>query len=133
MADARSTIAAEYAWSGKKKGRADYSTTKNRDKDDLNYLQMAGVYASDLGGLIVGKEDRKAQGVLGSYALSYEITKTKGDTLTVQYHAWTDVDNESLVPVHQKWQEVFNKTPQYTGGYFAGFRVDAKWQESIYQ
>lgn len=87
MADARSTIAAEYAWSGKKKGRADYSTIKNRDKDDLNYLQMAGVYASDLGGLIVGKEDRKAQGVLGSYALSYEITKTKGDTLTVQCHA----------------------------------------------
>ncbi|WP_435796847.1 RHS repeat domain-containing protein [Streptomyces flaveolus] len=133
MADARSTIAAEYAWSGKKKGRADYSTTKNRDKEDLNYLQMAGVYASDLGGLIVGKEDRKAQGVLGSYALSYEITKTKGDTLTVQYHAWTDIDNESFAPGHQKWQEVFNKTPQYTGGYFAGFRVDVKWQETIYQ
>ncbi|MEV6119339.1 hypothetical protein AB0M23_02220 [Streptomyces sp. NPDC052077] len=65
MADARSTIAAEYAWSGKKESRADYSTTKNRDKEDLNYLQMVGVYASDFGGLIVGKEDRKAQGVLG--------------------------------------------------------------------
>ncbi|MGV9920802.1 RHS repeat-associated core domain-containing protein [Streptomyces cellulosae] len=133
MADARSTIAAEYAWNGKKKGRADYSTTKNREGDDLNYLQMAGVYASDLGGLIVGKEDRKVQGVLGSYVLDYEIVKTKGDTLTVEYRAWTDINNESFVPGHHSWQEAFNEAPQYMGGYFAGFRVDVRWQETIYQ
>ncbi|MBB4901160.1 hypothetical protein [Streptomyces griseomycini] len=112
MADARSTIAAECAWSGKKKGRADCSTTKNRHGDDLNYLQMAGVYASDLGGLVIGKEDRKVQGVLGSYVLDDEIVKTKGDTLTVEYKAWTDINNESFVPGHQGRQEGFNEAPR---------------------
>ncbi|MFI7869409.1 RHS repeat-associated core domain-containing protein [Streptomyces salinarius] len=133
MADARSTIAADYAWTGTKKGRQDYSTSQNREKEDLNFLQMAGVYASDLGGLIVGKEDRKAQGILGSYVLDYRITKTKGDTLTVQYTASTDIDNESFLPGPWKWQKRFNKAPQYMGGYFAGFRVEIKWQETIYK
>ncbi|MFJ4585206.1 hypothetical protein [Streptomyces echinatus] len=118
-----------HCWSG----RADYSVTKNREGEDLNALQMAGVYVSDLGGLAVGKDDRKAQGVLGSYSLEYHVTKTKGDTLTVQYRAWTDIDNESFIPGHGKWQQIFNKTPQYTGGYFAGYRVEIKWQETIYK
>lgn len=133
MKDARESIAANFAGKGKKRGREDYSTTQNRDGEDLNLLQMIGVYASDLGGLVVGKDDRKAQGVLGSYALEYNITKSKGDTLTVKYRAWTDIDNESFVPGHNKWQESFNGTPQYTGGYFAGFRVEIKWQETIYK
>ncbi|MEU0281268.1 RHS repeat-associated core domain-containing protein [Streptomyces sp. NPDC006195] len=133
MKDARESIAANFAATGKKSGREDYSTTKNRDGEDLNVLQMAGVYVSDLGGLVVGKDDRKAQGVLGSYSLQYNITKSKGDTLKVNYRAWTDIDNESFVPGHSKWQESFNGTPQYTGGYFAGYRVEIKWQESIYK
>ncbi|MEF9906433.1 RHS repeat-associated core domain-containing protein [Streptomyces sp. P9-A2] len=133
MKDARASIAANFTVSGKKGGREDYSTTKNRDGKSLNYLQMAGVYASDLGGLVVGADDRKAQGVLGSYALEYDITKTKGDTLTVQYRAWTDIDNESFLPGHSTWQEAANKTPQYTGGFFAGYRVEIKWQETIYK
>ncbi|MFF6780675.1 RHS repeat-associated core domain-containing protein [Streptomyces sp. NPDC012510] len=133
MEDARWEIASLYAETGRKEGRQDYSTTKNRAGENLNVLQMVGVYASDLGGLVVGKEDRKAQGVLGSYSLEYKIKKTKGDTLTVEYHAWTDIDNESLVPGHSKWQEAMNGTPRYTGGYFAGFRVDIHWQETIYK
>jgi hypothetical protein len=65
--------------------------------------------------------------------LDYEIVKTKGDTLTVEYRAWTDINNESFVPGHHSWQEAFNEAPQYMGGYFAGFRVDVRWQETIYQ
>lgn len=133
MKDARKSIAANFAAKGWKEGSADYSTTKNRDGEDLNLLQMMGVYASDLGGLVVGKDDRKVQGVLGSYSLKYDITKSKGDTLTVKYRAWTEINNESFVPGHNKWQESFNGTPQYTGGYFAGFRVEIKWQETIYK
>jgi len=133
MDDARSIIATKYVMNGTKSGREDYSVTQNREKEDLNYLQMAGVYVSDLGGLAIGKEDRKAQGILGSYSLEYNVTKSKGDTITVQYKAWTNIDNESFVPGHAKWQEIFNKTPQYTGGYFAGYRVELKWQETIYK
>ncbi|MFF1549148.1 hypothetical protein [Streptomyces sp. NPDC058291] len=107
--------------------------TKNRDKEDLNYLQMAGTYISDFGGLLVGKDDRKAQGILGSYSLRYDVVKSKGNTLTVTYHAWTDIDNESLIPGHMGWQKVFNGTPQYTGGFFAGYRVEVDWQETIYK
>jgi len=40
----------------------------------------------------------------------------------VQYRARTNINNESLVPPHHDGQKVFNETPQYTGGYFAGFR-----------
>lgn len=65
--------------------------------------------------------------------LDYEITESKGNTLTVQYRAWANINNESLVPLHYDWQKVFNETPQYTGGYFAGFRVDVRWQERIYK
>nr|WP_037677282.1 RHS repeat-associated core domain-containing protein [Streptomyces griseus] len=133
MQDARENIAANFAVNGKKSGREDYSVTKNRDKEDLNYLQMAGTYISDFGGLVVGKDDRKAQGILGSYALQYNVVKSKGNTLTVKYHAWTDIDNESLIPGHSGWQKTFNGTPQYTGGFFAGYRVEVDWQETIYK
>ncbi|MEK8142792.1 hypothetical protein NKH18_12995 [Streptomyces sp. M10(2022)] len=133
MKDAREEIAGQFAATSKKSGRADYSTTKNRDGEDLNVLQMLGVYASDLGGLVAGKDDRAAQGVLGSYALTYQVTKTKGNTLTVNYHAWTDINNESFIPGHGKWQEPANGAPRYMGGYFAGFRVDVRWQEKIYK
>jgi RHS repeat-associated protein len=133
MQGAREDIADNYAANGKTHGRANYNVTESRDGKDLNVLQMAGVYASDVGGLLVGKEDRKAQGVLGSYALKYEIVKTGGTTLTVKYDAWTDIDNESFVPGHGKWQEFFNGSPRYIAGYTAGFRVDLNWQEKIYR
>lgn len=133
MKDAREEIAAQFNETGQTKGKTKYSVTKNRDGEDLNFTQMIGVYASDFGGLVVGKDDREAQGVLGSYDLKYSITKSKGNTLTVQYHAWTDIDNESFAPGHGKWQKWFNETPQYTGGFFAGYRVDIRWQESIYK
>lgn len=133
MKDARVQTAQQFAATGDKKGRADYSTTKTRDKEDLNLLQMAGVYVSDLGGLVISKEDRAAQGVLGSYALKYTVTKSTGNSLTVNYHAWTDINNESFIPSHAKWQEGANKAPRYMGGYFAGFRVDINWQEKIYK
>ncbi|WP_412074887.1 RHS repeat-associated core domain-containing protein [Streptomyces xanthophaeus] len=133
MKDVREQVAAQFNETGKTKGQDKYSVTKTRDGEDLNLLQMAGVYASDLGGLILGKDDREAQGVLGSYDVKYNVTKSKGNTLTVQYHAWTDIDNESFAPGHGKWQQVFNKTPQYTGGYFAGYRVDLRWTETIYK
>lgn len=88
---------------------------------------------SDFGGLATGKEDREAQGVLGSYALKYKVKKSKGDTLVVDYRAWTDINNEFFVPGHATWQEVFNGAPKYMGGYTAGFRVDPRWQETIYK
>lgn len=62
-----------------------------------------------------------------------KITQSKGGTLTVEYEAWTDIDNESFAPMQWKWKKVFNGTPQYTGGYFAGYRVDIRWQETIYK
>lgn len=133
MEDVRGSVAAQFRVNGKTKGDERYSVTKNRDGEDLSLGQMANVYLSDLGGLVIGKDDREAQGVLGSYDVRYEITKSKGNTLTVKYHARTDINNESFVPGHGKWQEAFNDVPQHTGGFFAGYRVDIRWTETIYK
>lgn len=90
-----------------------------------------GTRQERLGGLIVGKGPQGS----GPPGLSRSRLRDrqKGDTLTVEYRAWTDINNASFVPGHQAWQEGFNEAPQYMGGYFAGFRVDVRRQETIHQ
>ncbi len=133
MKDARVYVANTFRDTGARSGETKYSTTKNAEGQDRNLAQLVGVYASDVGGLLIGKDDRKAQGVLGSYDLGYTITESKGSTLTVKYTATTDINNESFLPMHAKWQEAANNGPKHTGGFFAGYRVEIRWQETIYK
>ncbi|WP_030595708.1 RHS repeat domain-containing protein [Streptomyces anulatus] len=133
MKDARVFVANTFRDTGALKGKTKYSTTKNAEGQNRNLAQLVGLYASDVGGLLVGKKDRKAQGVLGSYDLQYTITESKGSTLTVKYTATTDINNESFIPMHAKWQEAANNGPKHMGGFFAGYRVEIRWQETIYK
>ncbi|WTL28661.1 RHS repeat-associated core domain-containing protein [Streptomyces sp. NBC_01498] len=133
MKDVRDSVVTQFIVNGTKGEDERYSVTKNRAGEDLTLGQMGNVYLSDLGGLAIGKDDREAQGVLGSYDVRYEITKSKGNTLTVKYHARTDINNESFVPGHGKWQEAFNGVGDHFFGLFAGYRVDIRWTETIYK
>ncbi|WP_435597735.1 hypothetical protein [Streptomyces anulatus] len=118
---------------GALKGKTKYSTTKNAEGQNRNLAELVGLYASDVGGLLIGKKDRKAQGVLGSYDLKYKITESKGSTLTVKYTASTDIDNESFLPSHAEWQKATNYGPKHMGGFFAGYRVEIRRQETVYK
>ncbi len=133
MKDVREEVAKQYNETGKMSGNDKYSVTKNRDGSAKSKIQMAGAYVSDFGGLLIGKEDREVQGVLGSYDVEYKIVKSKGHELTVEYAVKTAINNESFVPGHDKSQKKYNNYPQYMGGAFAGYRVDIRWSETIYK
>ncbi|MFJ5043197.1 RHS repeat domain-containing protein [Streptomyces sp. NPDC088719] len=132
-AQAMCRLANTFRDTGALKGETKYSTTKNAEEQNRNLAQLVGLYASDVGGLLIGKKDRKAQGVLGSYDLKYKITESKGSTLTVTYTASTDIDNESFLPSHAEWQKAANYGPKHMGGFSAGYRVEIRWQETIYK
>ncbi|MFD5681887.1 RHS repeat-associated core domain-containing protein [Streptomyces bacillaris] len=133
MKDVREQVVKQFTETGKKSGKDKYSVTKNRDGSEKSKAQMAQSYVADFGGLLIGKESREAQGVLGSYDVTYDIVKSKGNEFTVEYRVRTDIDNESFVPGHSPGQKIFNYLPQKMGGYFAGYRVDIRWSETMYK
>lgn len=51
----------------------------------------------------------------------------------MKYSATTDINNESFIPMHAKWQEAADNGPKHTGGFLAGYRVEIRWQETIYK
>ncbi|MFF8633607.1 hypothetical protein ACF052_05295 [Streptomyces pilosus] len=61
------------------------------------------MYASDLGGLIVGAEDRKAQGVLGSYGrTSTTSSSSPGTTQKAKASRGEDADVHDLPTITKK-------------------------------
>ncbi|MGW1926633.1 RHS repeat domain-containing protein, partial [Streptomyces massasporeus] len=63
MKDTRQMVADQFRMTGQKSGKDTYSTTRHHDGKDRTLAQIAGVFGSDFGGLIIGQDDREAQGV----------------------------------------------------------------------